>query len=294
MHSNKGFLRHFHACNRHDLSKFVPFYIGAKSYGWVAQEPATFLMKETNFFQTHKNGIALAPHFDDFAKRSEALATAARKIAAHYGRGLRKEMYPVIENWGDEPLAELDRAAVPWFGVRGFGVHVNGFVRRADGIHLWVGERAMDRLVDPGKLDNMIGGGQPIGLTIEENLRKEAKEEAGMPASLADTAKQVSTLHYLIERQNGLRNDFLFIFDIELPADFIPRNTDGEVAAFHLMPLAEVASIVRDTDRFKFNCNLVIIDFLVRHGFVGPEHAEYAEIVKQICHPGQASLQAST
>ncbi len=34
-------------------------------------------------------------------------------------------------------------------------------------------------------------GEQPIGLTIEENLAKEAHEEAGIGAALARTAKQV-------------------------------------------------------------------------------------------------------
>jgi hypothetical protein len=32
------------------------------------------------------------------------------------------------------------------------------------------------------------------------------------------------------------------------------------------MTLDEVVTLIRDIDRFKFNCNLVIIDFLTRHG----------------------------
>ena len=47
-----------------------------------------------------------------------------------------------------------------------------------------------------------------------------------------------------------------------------------------LWPIARVAEIVRDTREFKFNCNLVIIDFLVRHGLIAPEYPEYLEIVK--------------
>lgn len=278
MPETKGFLRHFLACNRHDLSKFAPFYIGAKRLGWVTKELAASLPAEMDLFVAHKDGIALAPHLDNFSARSDALMAATRWLSAQRNKPLRNEMYPVLENWGDEPLAQIDRAAVPWFGVKGFGVHVNGFTRKKDGIHLWIGERAMDRLVDPGKLDNMIGGGQPIGLTIEENLIKEAHEEAGINAALARTAKPVRPLSYLVERMSGLRNDELFIFDLELPDGYTPRNTDGEVAKFHLMPLAEVAAIVRDTDRFKFNCNMVVTDFLVRHGFVGKECIEYSEI----------------
>jgi 8-oxo-dGTP pyrophosphatase MutT (NUDIX family) len=278
MTSSRGYLRHFHACNRHDLAKFVPFYIGGKKLGWVTKELAARLPHEMDFFAPLKDGIMLAAPLDDFTARSEALAKAAMWISERYNRPLRHEMYPVIENWGDQSLAQIDRAAVPWFGVKGFGVHVNGFTRKKDGLHLWIGERAADRLVDPGKLDNMIGGGQPIGLTIEENLIKEAGEEAGIGPALARTAKPVRTISYLVERMHGLRNDVLFVFDLELPENFVPRNTDGEVAAFHLMPLPEVAALVFETDRFKFNCNLVVTDFLIRHGFIGKEDGEYEEI----------------
>jgi hypothetical protein len=54
---------------------------------------------------------------------------------------------------------------------------------------------------------------------------------------------------------------------------------DGEVEGFELLALAEVAALVRDTTALKPNCNLVVLDFLVRHGVVGPEHPEYLEIV---------------
>ena len=46
------------------------------------------------------------------------------------------------------------------------------------------------------------------------------------------------------------------------------------------MPVAEVARLVRDTDEFKFNVNLVIIDFLIRHGVIPPEDPEYLDLVK--------------
>ena len=275
-----GYLRHFIACNRHDLSRFAPLSIGSKRYGYVTKELATLLPSETGVFIPQGEGIALAPQFTTFATRSEALKQATLWIAARYGKPLRDEMYAVVEQWGDEPLAQIDRVAVPWFGVRAWGVHVNGFVRKPNGIHLWIGERAANRPAEPGKLDNMIGGGQPIGLSPEENLCKEAKEEADIDAPLALTAKKIRSLDYHLERNGGMRNDTLFIYDLELPTSFTPRNTDGEVAAFHLMSLPEVAALVRDTKKFKFNCALVIIDFLMRHGFLTPQDSEYAELTQ--------------
>ena len=50
----------------------------------------------------------------------------------------------------------------------------------------------------------------------------------------------------------------------------MPRPADGEVEAFELWPLPHVSwSRMRDTDDFKFNVNLVLIDLCLRRGLVG-------------------------
>ncbi len=72
----------------------------------------------------------------------------------------------------------------------------------------------------------------------------------------------------------------LFLYDLRLPADFAPRNTDGEVEAFYDWPMEWVIETVRKTDEFKFNCALVVIDFLIRHGFIPPQHLEYVELIR--------------
>ena len=71
-----------------------------------------------------------------------------------------------------------------------------------------------------------------------------------------------------------------FCYDLELPADFVPRNTDGEIERFELWPIEQVMETVAETTKFKFNCNLVIIDFLVRHGLIPPDDPDYLEIVR--------------
>jgi len=71
----------------------------------------------------------------------------------------------------------------------------------------------------------------------------------------------------------------LFAYDLELAADFRPVNTDGEISDFYLWPMERVLECVRDSDDFKFNSALVVIDFLIRHGFIGPGHAEYVELL---------------
>ena len=68
----------------------------------------------------------------------------------------------------------------------------------------------------------------------------------------------------------GLRRDLLHCYDLDLPDGFSPAPQDGEVERFELLPAAEVLDLVRRTDRVKFNVNLVLIDFFLRHGVIAP------------------------
>jgi 8-oxo-dGTP pyrophosphatase MutT (NUDIX family) len=165
-------------------------------------------------------------------------------------------------------LAQIDRGAVPSFGVQAVGVHVNGLVHRAGGLHLWVARRAMDKLLDPGKLDHIVAGGVSAGFGPVETLVKEAGEEAGIPPDLASAAVKTGEIVYAMDRKEGLRRDLVHCYDLVLPESFVPVATDGEVEAFELWPIARVVETVRTTDDFKFNVNLVLIDLFLRLGLI--------------------------
>ena len=110
----------------------------------------------------------------------------------------------------------LDRGAIPAFGVMAQGVHLNGLIRRADGLHVWVGVRSRTKPVAPGQLDHLVAG-PPAGLSAEECLVKEAAEEASIPAELAARARPVARLSYVMRNEQGMRRDILHAFDLELP-----------------------------------------------------------------------------
>jgi 8-oxo-dGTP pyrophosphatase MutT (NUDIX family) len=179
----------------------------------------------------------------------------------------------------------MERAAVPRFGVAAFGVHLNGVVRRDGALLMWIGRRSPHKHTAPLKLDQIVAGGIAAGHSPRETLLKEAAEEAAMPAALAERARPAGIVRYRSEREEGLRNDILYVYDVELPADFVPRNTDGEIIEFFLLPIDEVVARVRDGDEFKFNCALVVIDFLVRQGLIGPEDGDYVDIVAGLHRP---------
>ncbi len=275
-----SFLDRIRACNVHDFSAYRPFEVDGVRIGWIRHALAEDLPGVDPGFVVTSERVTLAPEVRDFEARSAVLEHAAEYVVERgLARKLRGEAYPVLSKWGAEPLMRIDRAVVSHFGIAAYGLHVNGFVRTANGIELWVGRRARDRGVAPGQLDNLIAGGQPIGLTLAENLVKEAEEEAGIGPELIGRAVPVGAVTYLMESEHGLKPDTLFVYDLELDPDFVPENTDGEVESFERWPLDRVAETVRDTLDWKFNVNLVVIDFLVRHGWLKPEEPDYLEIV---------------
>ena len=131
-------------------------------------------------------------------------------------------------------------------------------------------------------MDRPPGAGQA-------HLSRDARQHRGgrpadrpvaIPRALADRAVAVGAISYRHQTEEGYKPDVQFCYDLELPRDFVPHNTDGEIESFHLMPIEEVAEIVAGTRDFKFNCNLVVIDFLVRHGILDPSRPDYLAIVR--------------
>ncbi|MBS5904873.1 MAG: NUDIX domain-containing protein [Acetobacteraceae bacterium] len=181
--------------------------------------------------------------------------------------GRRRRVWCSTRAWPAPANAVVDRAAVAAFGILSQGAHLNGLVRRADGLHLWIGWRSRHKALAPGQMDNIVAGGVPAGLSPHDTLLKEAEEEARMPAALAARAKPVGRVSYVMDSPGeGLRRDILHCFDIELPEDFTPEPGDDEVERFELWPAARVLEAVRDGDRVKFNVNLVLIDLFLREG----------------------------
>ena len=196
------------------------------------------------------------------------LHDAARRLAGAGRIAFRHEPFDVRSDETGAVVATLDRGALPDFGIAATGVHLNGLVEQGGQTLLWIARRAADKLLDPGKLDHLAAGGVPAGLTPRETLAKEAAEECGLDPALAATATEAAIIRYAMQRPEGLRRDLLHCYDVILPADWRPVAHDGEVEAFELWPLERALAAVRDTDDFKFNVNLVLIDLFTRRGLL--------------------------
>jgi 8-oxo-dGTP pyrophosphatase MutT (NUDIX family) len=259
-------LRHVAACNNARLpGERLQLRIGTSAVGWILPPIADALATFPSVTR-RPDSVTLA------AEAAGSLPDIIRAIAPGRFR-LRREEFDVRAEDGTV-LTTADRGALPTLGILAWGVHVNGLMRRPGGIFVWVARRAADKLLDPSKLDHIVAGGVPAGFTPRQTLSKEAEEEAAIPPGLAARAVEVGRISYAMERFEGLRRDTLFCYDLDLPADFVPHAADGEVESFELWPLQHVFETVRDTDDFKFNVNLVLLDLFLRTGLVGGDEAQ--------------------
>ena len=272
-------LDHVRRCNAHDLARYRPLLIGGARVGYVAHAAAE-LLRGVAGLDVAADRVALAGEAESPAARTAVLeAGTDRLIQGGLVARRRGERYAVIERVGGPALATVDRGAASAFGVINLGFHLNGWVADGGRIRMWIARRARDKTIDGGKLDNMVAGGQPAGITVAENVLKECHEEAGLGPEVARLAFPAGLCSYAMDAEDGLRRHAFYVYDLELPPGVTPRPNDDEVESFTLMPIEAVAEVLAtDIAAFKYNCGLPIIDFMIRRGLIGPDDPDYAAL----------------
>ena len=280
-----SFSDHIRSCNNYDPARVVPLTAGNERVGLLRHDNAEALRRFPDVFAAGEDGVELVAR-GDVAAVSRAIDAVIDALVSE-GRvpKWRNETFEAAPRWGAPPVFCLDRGAVPFFGTRAYGVHLNGYLRQGNKLCLWIGRRSPDKQVAPNKLDNLVAGGIGNGHGVDGTLLKEGEEEASIPRSLLNHAISVSAISYRMETKLGIRDDVLFVYDLEMPADFVPQNRDGEIVHFELMPASAVLDQIRTTSDFKFNVNLVILDFAVRHGLLRPDDPEYLDVATGLHRP---------
>ena len=278
-------LRWVQRCHNYQLNQFLPFYVAGYKVGWILPEDLPLFEQSPALFAVESERVELLGEPSSPKERSAQLDVVLRQWRDQgYINGWRDEHYLISDGEGT-PLFSVERSATALLGVLNLGVHLNGFVRRTDGIWLWMARRARNRPRYPGKLDQMVAGGMTAYQSPQQVMKRECQEEAGVPMTLAETLKSVGLVTLCHHNSKGqLRREIIYTYDLELPETFQPCNQDGEVEEFQLMPIAEVMRLVAETDDIKPNCNLVVLDFLVRHSVLHADQACYAELVEGLRH----------
>lgn len=217
---------------------------GAEALGWLAPAHVAPLLQALP--QCHPAGdsqLIWAAQNLTLAERSQQMQDAARRLRAlGLIPGWRDEAYaceqPVQtpEHQRGAPLFEMERAAFRFFGLQSRAAHINGF--SSDG-RLWCGRRSPDKATDPGLLDNLAAGGLPAGESLALCAQRELYEEAGVPAEIASAIRDQGAIHVRRPVAEGLHDEVLQVFHLDLPLGFTPRNQDGEVSEFLCLSRAE-------------------------------------------------------
>ena len=280
-----SFRDHIRSCNNYDPSRVVPLTAGGARIGLLRRDNAEALRRFSDVFTVEEHRVELVTRGDVAAVSRAVDAVVDNLVEERRVPKWRNETFDAAPRWGAPPVFRLDRGAVPFFGTRAYGVHLNAYLRQGENLSLWVGRRSPNKQIAPNKLDNLVAGGIGNEHGVRETLLKEGEEEASVPASVMSQAISAGAVSYRMETALGIRDDVLFVFDLEMPADFVPKNRDGELVHFELMPVSTVLERIRETSDFKFNVNLVILDFAVRHGLLRPDDPEYLDVATGLHRP---------
>ena len=213
-----GLLRVVERCNYYDAARYAPVLCGGEPVGAVSGEllrklkglglsnavevgpnPLPYTASLDGDVDVASKAVVLAPNADSVGDRTrvvaalvEALVADSELLAERGGseaiafvpraklRGELQDVRPSGRGLAAAPLLRMERAAVVAFGVVSYGCHVSGYVAGDDGrpAAVWVATRALSKPTYAGLYDQIAAGGLPAELTLLENAKKEAEEEA--------------------------------------------------------------------------------------------------------------------
>jgi len=259
--------------------RYRPLVVDGAALGWLDDARAARLASFRTVFRIGKDSIALAETLRDCDWRSAALAdvTQALRDQGEFP-AWRDELYAAAPTFDAPPAFLLERGAARWFGVRTWAVHVNGIVGEGNASELWFARRSPHKGIDPGRLDNLVGGGITAGARVDETLLKEAWEEAGIPADVARRASPAGAVHVRRALPDGLQRETIFVHDLALSRHFVPINQDGEVVEHRRVDLYEAARLIAiesGPDEVTVDASLIVLDLLLRSGAIAPDASDY-------------------
>jgi 8-oxo-dGTP pyrophosphatase MutT (NUDIX family) len=152
---------------------------------------------------------------------------------------------------------------------------------------MWIARRSGTKPIDPGMLDNLVGGGVAAGTSVAATVVKEAWEEAGIPAALSAHARAAGSVGILRMQPDGLHRETIHVHDLELPSAFAPVNQDGEVAGYRLVDVDTLVTVLGNAegpDVMTADASLVAVDWLLRRGFVARDDPAVTRL-RALCRP---------
>jgi 8-oxo-dGTP pyrophosphatase MutT (NUDIX family) len=268
------------ACTFDPSDRLLPLNVDGVLAGWMKKTFAERLEAWPELFVLRPRGVGMIGEFANAELRSAALAQVVESLATQdVIRGWRDEMVDVGETFHSPPLFYIERAASHYFGLKMYASHLNGLTTRNGQPYMWLATRSARKYEDPGKLDNIAAGRIARGYTPMSALIKESFEEAGIPNDLATQAHAAGAVRCKHKVEEGLHNEIMFVHDLVLPESFVPTPQDGEVESFECVPIADLLKRLKTPQHFTIDSALVIIDCLLRRGYITAEREDYLDLI---------------
>ena len=165
--------------------------------------------------------------------------------------------------FGINNIFEIDRKLLSILGLPQYGIHGNAWSLKKNRVIFHFAKRSQKLDDFPGFYDNLFAGGQPLGISILDNLKKEAFEEAGIRKILKKDLVRGATVNYFHEYQDKIHSGIIFNYHLEIrDNDF--KNIDGEVESFISEDAFEIYRLL-ESNTLKPNCIIPIADFFLRN-----------------------------
>ena len=207
---------------------YLPLLANGHTVGWLTPQRASRIAAWASLFRVNNDAVELVGDAG-----ATAMTTSLDEIARTLSRegalsAWRDERYAVRDPVQGGVLFEVERAAARYLGIHTRAAHINGVVRVDERWRMWLARRSVVKAIDPGLLDNLVGGGIAAGMTVASTLIKEAWEEAGISAGLAAEAIPVGAVQICRDQPDGLHRETIYTHDLWLAGEFFPNNQDGE------------------------------------------------------------------
>ncbi len=217
----------------------LPFVIAGQQVGWIRRGDVAALARWPDVFEIDARRVMLAETLDTPDTRSMALASVIGALAAE-GRipGWRNEIYAIRNAFDAPPLAYIERAASRFFGTMTYAVHLNGIVEYAGPrSRCGCGSAGAARARPPTRACSTTwwrAGSAGASASRTRSRRNAGKKPASRPHWPRARSRAAPCTCSARSLPEGTQAEQIFVYDLPLPADFVPRNQDGEVAEHRL------------------------------------------------------------
>jgi hypothetical protein len=269
-----------------DLTGFVRVLVAGQQVGWTKRDFAKQLADFDATWNFTGDTLILSDQFQDFDSRTQAIDDTFMEMSAKallsampdYSAFGGIDWYGASPGFAMAPLCAVKRFYAPYLGIRNDAVMLNAY--RGD--RYWVAIRSQFVHDAPGKLDLIAAGAVDYRHDVWQTLLEEAETEAGLEEKDFTNLKKAGVLRvYYLTTQGFLREENFHIFDLEIGDDVVLKTRlPIEVEGFQLLSAAEIIAALEKGDVFKYQQNLTVTDFMIRHGLLNETHLEYAALKK--------------